>query len=425
MQRLHFWILTALLLLSACKQGEDYDARDKYELLAKLSEQYEEKNLTEQQQECQLQMLAEAEAMGDSTRISEAHQRIAATCLVTDELEKATEEMLLAYSLAAKDSLDYRAQTLLMLCQIHLQRELADSARFYLDAARRILPEIESTDLYRMSNIYVLSWEDGDRMQMEQLIGEYLGESGLYTRAELLRERIRLLERRSAWHEACLDSRELLALTDSIADIESSETMAQIHALQHDQQLEQQRAELSAQRARHYLVIIVVLVLLLVASVAIIFYRRKARIAHARQLEAMQLAESAQAGAEQVQKENVQLQKLYYEHLYAIILPILNARRGKSGHIDLEEGAWELIERNTDSVIPGFTTKMRRNHPTLTTDDIRFCCLIMMRVPNAILADVYAIAPASVAVRKQRMKRKLDSEIHEQTLENYLNQYLL
>ena len=138
----------------------------------------------------------------------------------------------------------------------------------------------------------------------------------------------------------------------------------------------------------------------------------------------MMLAEQVQEGAELVKEENIQLQKRYYEHLYAIILPILNARRNKSGHIDLEEASWALIERNTDMVLPGFTTKLRRQHDSLTEEDIRFCCLIVMRVPNAILADVYGIAPTSVAMRKQRMKRKLNDIIENQTLENYLNQYV-
>ena len=101
------------------------------------------------------------------------------------------------------------------------------------------------------------------------------------------------------------------------------------------------------------------------------------------------------------------------------------SNRGKSGHINLEESSWELIERNTDMVLPGFSARLRRRHPGLTTEDVRFCCLVMMRVPNVLLADVYGIAPSSVAVRKQRMKKKLESEVENQTIENYLNQYVL
>ena len=136
-------------------------------------------------------------------------------------------------------------------------------------------------------------------------------------------------------------------------------------------------------------------------------------------------SEEAVASENLVREENMRLQRLYYEHLYAIILPILNANRGKSGHINLEESSWELIERNTDMVLPGFSARLRRRHPGLTTEDVRFCCLVMMRVPNVLLADVYGIAPSSVAVRKQRMKKKLESEVENQTIENYLNQYVL
>ena len=139
----------------------------------------------------------------------------------------------------------------------------------------------------------------------------------------------------------------------------------------------------------------------------------------------MRLSEAAQVNENLVREENIKLQRLYYEHLYAIILPILNTHRGKSGHINLEESSWELIEKNTDMVLPGFTSRLRKQHPTLTTEDVRFCCLLMMRVPNALLADVYGIAPASVAVRKQRMKKKLDSDIQNQTIEDYLNQYMI
>ena len=184
------------------------------------------------------------------------------------------------------------------------------------------------------------------------------------------------------------------------------------------------RAEQEAERVQMLTVVVIILLLLLAAAIAGLTYRRKARIAHARELEAMRLSEVAQENENIVREENIKLQQLYYEHLFAIILPILNANRGKSGHINLEESSWELIEKNTDMVLPGFTTRLRRQHPTLTTEDVRFCCLLMMRVPNSLLADVYGIASSSVAVRKQRMKKKLDNDVQNQTIENYLHQYV-
>ena len=120
---------------------------------------------------------------------------------------------------------------------------------------------------------------------------------------------------------------------------------------------------------------------------------------------------------------NQDLQKRYYDHLYAILLPILNAERTKTGYIDLNEKSWKLIEENTDLVLPHFTRMLRKNHPSLGDDDIRFCCLVAMQVPNPVIANVYGIAPSSVSVRKQRMKKKLDEGIVNETLENYLSKY--
>ena len=120
---------------------------------------------------------------------------------------------------------------------------------------------------------------------------------------------------------------------------------------------------------------------------------------------------------------NEDLQKRYYEHLYAILLPIINAKRTSNGHIDLNEKSWQLIEENTDLVLPRFTLQLRKNHPSLSDEDVRFCCLVAMRVPNPVIANIYGIASSSVAVRKQRMKRKLDESLVNETLETYLTHY--
>jgi len=226
------------------------------------------------------------------------------------------------------------------------------------------------------------------------------------------------------WEKAYNAANYLIQLNDSISREETSANVARICALQHEQQMEHLKVEREMDRTRWLLITSIVIGLLLVACLIVLFYRKKLRIAHANELEAMKISEMAQLNEDAMRDENIKLHRLYYEHLYAIILPILNANRSKSGHINLEEESWILIEQNTDMVIPRFTFRLRKNHPTLTTEDIRFCCLLMMRVPNAVLADIYGIAPSSVAMRKQRMKRKLDSDVQDQSIESYLNQYL-
>lgn len=421
-------LVTLLNQLDQCQATGDREKR--YNLYSQIAAEYEKKNLTELQKHYQKKMLDEAEAITNDNKkygyklMAEALQQLATAYMVEGSLDSALIEARQAYRMAPKDTLDFRAQTLLLLAQIHLMAEEGDSVEHYIMEAKRIYPKVVQTDLYRITHVYGLDLQ-GRNEELMAVLPPYIAESGIHGQAELTRLLMYHHQEANQWHEAYDDAISLMDVTDSITRGETSENMARIHALQHERQMEFQRAERKAEQARLYVIIIAVLLLLLAAAVAGLFYRHKARIAHARELEAMRLSEVAQTNENLVREENIKLQRLYYEHLYAIILPILNAHRGKSGHINLEESSWELIEKNTDMVLPGFTSRLRKQHPSLTTEDVRFCCLLMMRVPNALLADVYGIAPSSVAVRKQRMKKKLDCDIQNQTIENYLNQYII
>lgn len=177
--------------------------------------------------------------------------------------------------------------------------------------------------------------------------------------------------------------------------------------------------------ARTMTLLAVIMAVIAIGTGCTVWLAKRAKKAKIAELEALRLAEAARTGEEEMRILNQDLQKRYYAHLYAIILPILNAKRTKTGYIDLNEKEWKLIEENTDLVLPKFTRKLRKNHPTLGDDDIRFCCLVAMQVPNPVIANVYGIAPSSVSVRKQRMKKKLDEAIANETLENYLSKYSL
>jgi len=414
--------------LDECQDGGNPEKC--YRLYSQISAEYEKKNLTGLQKLYQQKMLGEAETISKNHKkhgrklMAETLQQMATTYMVEGFLDSASIEAHKAYQLAPEDTLEFRAQTLLLLAQIHLMYDNGDSVEYYVSEAKRIYPKVKGTDLYRVIDAYRLDLQNRDEDLME-LLPSYISESEIHGQAELTRLMMYRHEEACQWENAFHDAINLMEITDSIGRTETSKNMAQIHALQHERQMEYQRAEREAERARLFIVIIVALLLLLTASTAGLFYRRRARIAHAKELEAMRLTEIAQLNESTMREENIKLQRLYYEHLYAIILPILNAHRGKSGHIDLEESSWELIEQNTDMVLPGFSLRLRKQHPTLTTEDVRFCCLLMMRVPNALLADVYGISSSSIAVRKQRMKKKLDSDVQNQTIENYLNQYII
>jgi len=420
--------LVALLnRLDECQNADNPEMC--YNLYSQIASEYEKKNLTELQKSYQQKMLSEAKAISSynqkrgHTLMAEALQQMATAYMVEGKLDSASIDAHQACQLAPRDTLDFQAQTLLLLAQIHLMAEDGDSVEYYIAEAKRTYPEVAHSDLFRIIHAYGLDLQERHE-ELTALLPSYISACGIHGQAELTHLSMYLHEDAKQWKEAYDNAISLMAISDSIAKTETSENLARIHALQHERQMACQRAEREAERGRLYVVIIAVLLLLLAASTAGLFYRRKARIAHAHELEAMRLSEVAQVNESMVREENIKLQRLYYEHLFAIILPILNSNRNKSGHINLEESSWNLIEKNTDMVLPGFTTRLRKQHPSLTTEDVRFCCLLMMRVPNALLADVYGIAPASVAVRKQRMKKKLDNDIQNQTIENYLNQYI-
>lgn len=418
---------TLLNELDECQTSGNKD--ESFRLYSKIAAEYEAKNLTELQKHYQQEMLNVAKEIAEDDKthglalMSEAYQQLATTYMVEGKLDSALIEGHRAYHLIPKDTVDFRAQTLLLIAQIHLAAEDGDSVQHYIKEAEHVYPKVTETDLYRITRAYGLDLQ-GNSKELADVLPSYISQSGIHAQAELTRLLMYSHEDELQWKSAYDDATRLLCITDSIAKSEASENTARIHALQHEKQMEHQRAERATERTQMFLVITAIMTLLLIACCASLSYRRKARIAQARELEAMRLSEVAQSNESMVREENIKLQKLYYEHLYAIILPILNANRGKTGHISLGESSWELIEKNTDLVIPGFTSRLRKQHPTLSTEDIRFCCLLMMRVPNAILADVYGIAPSSVAVRKQRMKKKLDDDVQNQTIENYLNQYL-
>lgn len=409
-----------------------------------LSRQYEAKNLFALQLQCEERMLHEALRMADAGRIAEAHQQKAVTLLAMDDAVRATSVALQAYATAPKDSLDFRAQTLLVVSQAYIARSLYDSAAHYLQRASEDWPDIRHEALYRISSLYIMGGQgkidEADALvrkahSMTNVLGRRSNAEGqqkedneVYSAMEEWRFVKSLHKEHGNAAAALAAAEEMLVLADSIANLESAANLSNIHSLQHSskmQLLEAQHATKAAQmRSGLFFILFVLLAVAIAAYFAIQHQRKKACHAIASELEALRLAEEAHESEQNAWEENRVLQKRYYEHLFAILMPILSAaRRTKTGSIDLTEHSWKLIEENTDRVLPEFTTKLRLRHPHLSLDDLRFCCLVAMRVPNAIMADVYAIAPSSVAVRKQRMKKKFDDRLAAQSLEDYLDQY--
>ena len=92
-------------------------------------------------------------------------------------------------------------------------------------------------------------------------------------------------------------------------------------------------------------------------------------------------------------KEKMEIDQLsqkveYFKRLNAITVPILMNTRNRTGALHLAEEDWETVVNNTNACFDNFTFRLKAKHPTLTDEEIRFCCLIKMELPLSLLAEI-------------------------------------
>ena len=389
----------SVLLVAADYSKGSHDPEIQYLIYKDLADAYEKKDLFELQEKYLRLRLETARSMDDAAKTATSLFTLGVSYYAQGDNDQAIKYLDESFLKAPSDSAKLRAKCQLMRCQVYLQNEAKDSVVSSLHQAETEYPPITKEDIYHLSEVYMLR-QSGQLNEAEMKIHEYLQTDSLYARIEELSLLQSIHEQRSQIRQALADANQLLALNDSAM----------------------QRAKT---RARMWALLSLFILLSAGAIVAIVVFRRRALAARQAELEALRLAEDAQNSEAEIRALNEDLQKRYYEHLYAILLPILNAKRSPTGHIDLNEKSWRLIEENTDLVLPKFTKHLRRDNPSLSDEDVRFCCLVAMKVPNPVIANIYGIAPSSVAVGKQRMKRKLEESMMNESLDTYLSKYSL
>ena len=76
-----------------------------------------------------------------------------------------------------------------------------------------------------------------------------------------------------------------------------------------------------------------------------------------------------------------------------------------------KEYQWEELKEKTDALFDGYTERLLKKIPTLTTHDIHICCLIKLSFSNTAMADILGISPTSVSRQKQRLKERIVNQI--------------
>ena len=67
----------------------------------------------------------------------------------------------------------------------------------------------------------------------------------------------------------------------------------------------------------------------------------------------------------------------------------------------------DAIVQAVNILYEDFTVRLSKQYPALTEEDLLFCCLVKLHLNNGTIATLFAISPASVTKRKQRIKERM------------------
>ena len=73
--------------------------------------------------------------------------------------------------------------------------------------------------------------------------------------------------------------------------------------------------------------------------------------------------------------------------------------------IEVSDKEWIQIILSVNKGFNDFTERLKIEYPTLTESDIRFCCLVKIRLSVDDLSNIYCVSPAAIIKRKYRIKR--------------------
>lgn len=74
---------------------------------------------------------------------------------------------------------------------------------------------------------------------------------------------------------------------------------------------------------------------------------------------------------------------------------------------------WDEFKIYFEQIYSGFYAKLKVNYPDLTNQELRHCALIRLNLRNSECASILGIAPNSIKVSRNRLKKKLNLEAHE------------
>ena len=183
------------------------------------------------------------------------------------------------------------------------------------------------------------------------------------------------------------------------------------------EKLENENNQLKIKQKEHqfYLLVSAFLLLLMLIVVYIIRVnskRKSEKTAHENRLLRLQqknlLLKQQQEISALREKEAVLRESLFRKINFFNKIPSLNreehSHHDKQEKIKITPNDWQELINGIWDAYPEFLDKLKQHAPTLSDDDVRFCCLLKINVNMQDLADIYCVSKAAITKRKYRIK---------------------
>lgn len=206
--------------------------------------------------------------------------------------------------------------------------------------------------------------------------------------------------------------------------IESNIRMAALERRYESERLKNENNRLKIEQKEKDILLLVILLAVFAVSVTLffVFWRQKKNrqalrlqakareLAHQNMLLKQQQEISALREKEALLRESL-FRRIHFFHR----IPSLHIDDGKTGErhetlldtgnkIRMKETDWAELTRSVDEVYPGFIEQLKTQYPSLTDDDLYFCCFVKMRVNLQDLSDIYCVTKSAITKRKYRLK---------------------
>ncbi len=91
-------------------------------------------------------------------------------------------------------------------------------------------------------------------------------------------------------------------------------------------------------------------------------------------------------------------------------------------HATPNDRSWKMHKRRTTLFDPGFIRELNWRHPELSPGELKYCCLVKLKVSRKEAADLLDVTTAAIEKRRYRIKKKI-GVIGRMSLEKYMEAF--